>query len=171
MVRYSVAKEDRLVSVLIRIYWIITKLYIAGREIMLDLSQRQELTTQLDKTTMILSAKCSQGVVKIEQQWKLDHQRFWDTGIAGFYHDYNVYASQPCPSWGTAPKTSLLWWYVKEAPRRMALTARVTNIIRKFCWWTLGKAATANFTQLICFAYPRSSQNSLWIRYDYRLNL
>lgn len=46
---------------------------IAGREC-LDLSQRQELTTRLDKATMILSLSVPRGVVKIPGN-KLDATR------------------------------------------------------------------------------------------------
>ena len=71
---------------------------IAGSEC-LDLSQRQELTTRLDKATMILSLSVPQAWLKY-QSTNWTPPEFWDTGIAGFILDYNVYASQYAPHHG-----------------------------------------------------------------------
>ncbi|WP_423286409.1 FimD/PapC N-terminal domain-containing protein, partial [Escherichia coli] len=71
---------------------------IAGSEC-LDLSQRQELTTRLDKATMILSLSVPQAWLKY-QATNWTPPEFWDTGIAGFILDYNVYASQYAPHHG-----------------------------------------------------------------------
>lgn len=71
---------------------------IAGSEC-LDLSQRQELTTRLDKATMILSLSVPQAWLKY-QATNWTPPEFWDTGITGFILDYNVYASQYAPHHG-----------------------------------------------------------------------
>lgn len=71
---------------------------IAGSEC-LDLSQRQELTTRLDKATMILSLSVPQAWLKY-QATNWTPPEFWDAGIAGFILDYNVYASQYAPHHG-----------------------------------------------------------------------
>ncbi|MCV5532565.1 fimbria/pilus outer membrane usher protein, partial [Escherichia coli] len=65
----------------------------------LNLSQRQELTTRLDKATMILSLSVPQAWLKY-QATNWTPPEFWDAGIAGFILDYNMYASQYAPHHG-----------------------------------------------------------------------
>lgn len=65
----------------------------------LDLSQKPELITRLDKSTMVLSLSIPQAWLKYQaKNWT--PPEFWDDGIAGFTLDYNLYASQYAPHHG-----------------------------------------------------------------------